>query len=97
MELKRIIKKALDNTRLKKEMNTLKKDLQPLVSLHKYNDVSKLLEEFALRWKMENNQHNFGNFLQDVLDWKLDYSKPYKQTMMGLGRKYNVLGLIFRH
>ena len=71
--------------------------LEKLVKEKDFDTFNNTLIQLATKLGILNNQNNFGDLLQEVASWKLDMSLDYKKNLNLLGKKYNVLGLIFQH
>ena len=101
MNQKELIKKVclklgLDN-RIKAEVLKLKNLLNKLAQEKNFETYNMTLINLAKKLGVLNHQDKFGDMLQEVSDWKLDLSTDYKKNLVALGKRYNVLGLNFRH
>jgi hypothetical protein len=108
MEKEKIVKKVITKMKeeekvstlkieIKNEVNRIKLTLQNFILKKEFEKFNAALINFASDWKILNDQNQFGDLLQEVADWKLDLSEDYKKNLMQLGKKYNVLGIKFKH
>jgi len=92
-----IEKLAILKKQIKNELIKIKPILQKFITekeIEKYNNA---IVNFAKNWKILNDQNQFGDILQEIADWELNLEEDYKENLMQLGKKYNVLGIKFKH
>jgi len=92
----KVNKKLSLESNIRKELLKFKPVLKKFIDKNEFEKFNSLLIKFAEDWKIINDQNNFGDLLQMVADWKLNFDLKYKKNLMSLGKKYNVIGLFFK-
>jgi len=90
-------KSAALKMQIRNDLNNYKSILQKLIQRNNYENFNKNILNLATQWKILNDQNQFGDMLQEIADWELNYDEDYKENLMQLGKKYNVLGIKFKH